>query len=373
MNSEEKNSVLIIDDEKANIIKLSHILGSEYTLYASKGGQNGICTAKSNRPDVILLDILMPEMDGYEVLAILKSSEETKEIPVIFVTGLTNTIDEEKGLALGAADYITKPFNSTIVKLRVGNQINAVNQTRLKIEKEAAEQSNKAKTEFLSRISHEMLTPMNTVMGMLQLARMKAPGKETLRIYDEIDGAAFRLLELINDMLDIYAVEKKNFKLVSANFVFADMIDNVLKIIEPCMNTKKHRFSSNIDQTIPDTVTGDESRLAQVLHNLLANAAKFTPEGGEIQLRIYCLSEESGLCTLQAEVIDNGIGMTKKEQTALSRVFEQGIGGAARKYGGMGLGIPISKHIVEEMGGRMWFESEEGKGTRFFFTFRVGS
>jgi len=127
MNSKSRNSVLVIDDEKANIIKLTHILSPEYTVYASKSGKNGIAMAKKNLPDIILLDILMPEMDGYEVLSILKNIEETNKIPVIFVTGLGDAADEEKGLALGAADYISKPFSPVIVKLRVQNQVKILN------------------------------------------------------------------------------------------------------------------------------------------------------------------------------------------------------------------------------------------------------
>ncbi|MCL2002880.1 MAG: diguanylate cyclase [Oscillospiraceae bacterium] len=127
MNNEGKNSVLVIDDEKANIIKLTHILSPEYTVYASKNGKNGVEMALKNLPDVILLDILMPEMDGYEVFRVLKNADETKEIPIIFITGLGNDADEEKGLALGAADYISKPFSPAIVKLRIQNQVRILN------------------------------------------------------------------------------------------------------------------------------------------------------------------------------------------------------------------------------------------------------
>ncbi|MCL2056062.1 MAG: diguanylate cyclase [Oscillospiraceae bacterium] len=127
MGEKRKRGILIIDDEKSNIVMLSHILSPDYTVYASKSGKNGIALAKNNLPDLILLDILMPEMDGYEVLSALKASKETKEIPVIFVTGLSDSGDEQKGLALGAADYIAKPFSPAIVKLRVLNQIKILN------------------------------------------------------------------------------------------------------------------------------------------------------------------------------------------------------------------------------------------------------
>jgi len=125
-----KNSVLIVDDEKANIIALTHILSSEYTVFAAKNGSDAIEIAKEHLPDVILLDVLMPEMDGYDVLSCLRSTEITQAIPVIFITGLSNAADEEKGLDLGASDYISKPYSSAIVKLRVRNQIRIVNQIR---------------------------------------------------------------------------------------------------------------------------------------------------------------------------------------------------------------------------------------------------
>jgi len=124
----EKNSVLIVDDEKANIMALTLILSSEYHVYAAKNGPDAIEVAKTHLPDVILLDILMPEMDGYQVLTILKELDETCEIPVIIVTGLNNSEEEEKGLRMGAADYISKPFSPAIIRLRILNQIQMHNQ-----------------------------------------------------------------------------------------------------------------------------------------------------------------------------------------------------------------------------------------------------
>ena len=117
------NSVLIVDDENMNMFALTHMLKSDYTVYAAKNGQSAIRIAKKQLPDVILLDILMPEMDGYEVLSLLKSDEETRKIPVIFVTGLINPEDEKKGLELGAADYISKPFDAEDVRMKVRYQI----------------------------------------------------------------------------------------------------------------------------------------------------------------------------------------------------------------------------------------------------------
>jgi len=127
MEKTKKNSLLIIDDDKSNILELKHILGQDYNIHVAKDGQDAIEIANEYLPDVILLDIIMPEMDGYEVITVLKRSEKTKSIPVIFVTGLNDAVDEEKGLIMGAADYISKPYRSAIVKLRVRNQIQILN------------------------------------------------------------------------------------------------------------------------------------------------------------------------------------------------------------------------------------------------------
>jgi len=131
MEEAKSNSVLVVDDESSNILALTHILGPDYVIYAAKNGQKGIEAADKYLPDVILLDIMMPEMDGYAVISALKNAETTRDIPVVFITGLSNADDEEKGLNLGAADYISKPFSPAIVKLRVRNQIKMINQLRM--------------------------------------------------------------------------------------------------------------------------------------------------------------------------------------------------------------------------------------------------
>jgi diguanylate cyclase (GGDEF)-like protein len=130
MDGDRKNSLLIVDDEKMNLKVLTHILGDDYVIYTATNGASAVTRAREYRPDLILLDILMPEMDGYETLAILKKDEKTQNIPVIFITGLNSNEDEEKGLSLGTVDYISKPFGNMIVKLRVQNQIKIVNQLR---------------------------------------------------------------------------------------------------------------------------------------------------------------------------------------------------------------------------------------------------
>jgi len=371
MEEMKQNSVLVVDDENSNIMALTHILGPDYTVYAAKSGPNAIAAAEKYLPDVILLDIIMPEMDGYAVLSALKTNERTQNIPVIFITGLSNPDDEEKGLSLGADDYISKPFGAAIVKLRVANQIKIINQTRLIIKKETAVKSGRARSEFLSRMSHEMRTPMNAIMGMTALIKNTSETEKRNDMLDKINSASAHLLSLIDDVLDMSDIEDNKLRLSHAEFSFAVMIRDILNKANPNIKAKQQSLTTDIDPSIPDTLIGDEKRISQVILNLLSNAGKFTPEQGLIQIGAAVRSVEDETLTMQIEVIDNGIGISKEQCESLFLPFEQADGGVSRKFGGAGLGLAISKHIVELMGGEIRVESEPGKGSRFVFTIKT--
>jgi len=385
-----KNSVLIIDDEPTNILALKQILSPECVVYGATDGNTGINAAKEKVPDLILLDVIMPSMDGYEVLSVLKSKPETRDIPVIFVTGLGSGDAEEKGLALGAEDYILKPFSSVIVKLRVRNLLKLINRTREKNEiehdlnvvlnlkaelieaKEHAEYLSRAKSELLARMSHEMLTPMNAIIGMLQIVRIQMEGVEEASVcIDEIDNSSHLLLRLINDVLDISSMEYNTFKLVDAGFSFRSMLRGALKVAGYYADKKGQKISFGVDSSIPDLLIGDEKHLSQVLNNLMANSIKFTPENGEIHLEASMLSNSHGVIKLQFEISDNGIGISEEQQKGLFDLFEQVDGGKTRKHGGIGIGLTLSKRIVEMMGGEIWVDSELEKGAKFTFTCNV--
>jgi len=396
MIDENKNVVLIIDDETANIIALTNILSTEYDVFAAKNGADAIALAIEHMPDVVLLDVLMPEMDGYEVIAELKSIEKTKNIPVIFITGLDNAEAEKKGLALGASDYIPKPFNPDIVKLRVANQVKLVNHIRtleerdelerqLRIIKELeagliaakeqaehsrelAEQANRAKSEFLARMSHEMLTPMNTISGMLQIVKLKEIPDSISDYIAETTKASTHLLNLIRGVLDISGTEYGVFKLSSEVFNFSTMAKGVLETAEYNASQKNQTLISSIDPAIPVKIKGDEMRLKQVIGNLLANAVKFSPEQSDIYFNAQLQSKEGDKITLVFEVADSGIGISKEQQESLFTIFEQVDGGITRKHGGIGIGLALSKRIVEMMGGTITLDSELDKGAKFTFT-----
>jgi len=234
--------------------------------------------------------------------------------------------------------------------------------------KEIAEHASSAKGEFLSRMSHEMRTPMNAIIGMTSIAKgSKDPDKKEYCL-DKIESASKHLLGVINDILDMSKIEANKFELSCQAFDFEKMLINVTNVINFRIEEKKQNLIINQDKNIPVSIIGDELRLSQVITNLLTNAVKFTPESGTITLRAKDLSVPAGKPTLQIEVADNGIGISVEQQSRLFTSFEQAEGGTARKYGGTGLGLAISKRIVELMGGRIWIESEFGTGSKFIFT-----
>jgi len=367
-DSEAKNSVLIVDDEKANLIALTQILNKEYTVYAAKDGQQAIAEARELKPDVILLDVLMPEMDGYKTIVELKNYEDTKEIPVIFITGLNDTDSEKKGLALGAMDYIYKPFHPEIVKLRVQTHLKIVNHTRTLAAKEEVEYLSRAKNEFLARMSHEMRTPMNAIMGMMQIIKMRGVPDNIKDNLSKIDAACAQMMRLIDDTLDISGMEYGINKIISSAFNFYTMLETVSQEAGYNASEKNQTLKFKADPAIPQSLEGDEKRLKQVITTLLANAVKFTPDNGEISFEAFILKEDKEIITLQIEVTDNGIGISKEQQNKIFNIFEQVDGGNTRKYGGIGLGLALSKHIIGKMGGSIRIESELEKGAKFIFT-----
>ena len=238
----------------------------------------------------------------------------------------------------------------------------------LKIE---AEQISRYKSEFLSRMSHEMRTPMNAIMGMTAVAQNSNDPEKKEYCLSRIDDASRHLLSLINDILDISKIEADKFELDLAEFDFGRMISNVLNISKFRMDEKEQELTVSIDKAIPPVLIGDEQRLIQVINHLLINAAKFTPEKGLINFNAKICGEENGVYTLQIEITDNGIGIAKNIQERLFHSFEQADGSITRKFGGTGLGLAISKRIVELMGGEIWVESELGEGSKFAFTFKA--
>ena len=237
----------------------------------------------------------------------------------------------------------------------------------VKLQKEL-ETANRAKSVFLANMSHEIRTPMNAIIGMTSIGKSTVDIERMNYCFDKIEDASKHLLGVINDVLDVSKIEAGKFELTPVEFNFEKMLHNVVNIVNFRVEEKQQKLTVNIDDAIPDNLVADDHRLAQVIANLLSNAIKFTPNDGSIRLDTRFLGEQDGVCTIQIEVTDTGMGISPEQQSRLFQSFQQAESSTSREFGGTGLGLVISKNIVEMMGGRIWIESSLGAGSTFGFT-----
>ena len=228
-----------------------------------------------------------------------------------------------------------------------------------------AEYASRAKSIFLSNMSHEIRTPLNAIIGMTTIGITSDDMEKMEYCLSKIDEASKHLRGIVNDILDMSKIEANKFELSYTSTHFARMVKRTVNFIAFCVEERHQELTVYIDNRIPAVIETDDQRLAQVVINFLSNAAKFTPEGGKISLSTELVAEDGGECTIRFAVSDTGIGISPEQQSRVFRSFEQADNSTSRKFGGTGLGLAISKKIVEMMGGRVWVESELGKGATF--------
>ena len=273
-------------------------------------------------------------------------------------------VRHEDGYAIAAYTRDLRQFNKMMKDI-------SEKSAHLELALEQAKAASKAKGNFLSAMSHEMRTPMNAIIGMTAIGKKANNIEGKNHALNKIGDASSHLLGVINDVLDMAKIEANKLELAPVEFNFERMLQRVTAVINFKVDEKQQQLTLNIDSNIPNFLVGDDQRLAQVIANLLSNAVKFTPEGGKIQLDASLLAEKEGECELRIEVADNGIGISEQQQEKLFGMFEQAESGTSRKYGGTGLGLVLSKNIVELMNGKVWIESELGNGARFIFTVKM--
>jgi len=229
----------------------------------------------------------------------------------------------------------------------------------------------KAKTDFLANMSHEIRTPLNAVIGMTSIGKNATSTERKDYCFGKIEDASKHLLGVVNDILDMSKIEANKLELSEVSFDIEKMLQNVVNVAAYRVEEKKQHFMVYIDDNVPALLKGDDQRLSQIIANLVSNAVKFTPEGGSISIYTHLAATEDGYDTIQFEVKDTGIGITKEQQAKLFSDFQQAEAATSRSFGGTGLGLAISKRIVEMMSGRIWIESEPGKGSSFKFTVKL--
>ncbi|GHV49546.1 hypothetical protein FACS1894216_00020 [Synergistales bacterium] len=236
---------------------------------------------------------------------------------------------------------------------------------------QASESANHAKASFLANMSHEIRTPMNAIIGMTSIGKAASDIERKDYAFGKIENASVHLLGVINDILDMSKIDAGKLELSYTEFNFEKMLQKVVNVINFRVEERHQDFTLHIDRNIPHNIISDDQRLTQVITNLLSNAVKFTPEGGSVRVDTHFIGEENGACAVQIDVTDSGIGISKEQQSRLFSSFQQAESSTSRKFGGTGLGLAISKRIVEMMGGKIWIESEPGKGSTFSFTIRA--
>jgi len=391
--TEEQNKIIVVDDNLDILSVIRNILKDNYEVYPCPSVAKMFVVLEHIKPDLILLDVEMPETNGYEAAKKLKNSAQYKDIPIIFLTSMVDEQSEIEGLSIGAVDYIRKPIVVPLFLQRIKTHLSFLEQKKvilarnkeieelleiktneIKLREKAeqeAQNASRAKGDFLSHMSHEIRSPLNAVIGMINIVTEK-DDIQTIKLYLEKAGnAAKQVLGVINDILDISKIEANKFELSYGEFNFVKMITTIVDVISIRAHEKHHNIAVTLDPDIPPFIIGDELRLAQVITNLMANAVKFTPENGKIELNAQKLEEKDDEVTIRIEVVDSGIGISPIHQKKLFTSYSQADNNIAQKYGGTGLGLVISKQIVELMHGTIWIESELKKGSKFIFTIKA--
>ena len=373
MNDTEP-TILVVDDTEDNLDLLEFALKRKpVKMLRATSGLACLTLAKENKPDLILLDIQMPEMDGFETLKRLRANPETAKIPVIFLTAQRKDPESiAKGLAMGADQYLTKPIDTEELLVR----------TRMLISlKKAEAELERMKADFMAMLVHDLRSPLIGIKNVLELLQESDKSIPLSQDYFELINSAQvsgnRLLELVSDLLDVSKYEAGNIAFDKASVPVSRFIDPILRQMEVQFRQKNVKLTTSYADGLPNVFV-DAQKTEQVMMNFLSNALKFTKSGGTIELiaepiteKIHTELEDMNRRFVRVKITDSGVGIAAEELPLLFKRYKQASSARTTKQKGTGLGLVICKLIVEAQGGTVGVQSELGKGSTFSFTLPV--
>ncbi len=382
-----KPLVLVIDDSLVNLAFLGDILEkNHFDIVLANSGERGLAIAKQSHPDIVLLDVVMPGWDGYETCERIKQDTELEKIPILFLSALGSTENKVRALQAGGVDYVSKPFQKEELLARVRTHIElahlrknlereVANKTEsiqslfeaLQLAYEKTQQASILKSQFLRNISHEFRTPMNIVLGMLEMLVEETELTQEQRHYTEAAvNAAKQLMDILVNMLNFSQQFNNELKQIITDFEIPDLVDNVIKNLAARMKAKDLPLITEIAPQLNKPLRGNSDYVHKILSKLLDNAIKFTAQG-EIIIRVDEIETADHKCWIRFEVKDTGIGISPEQQTYLFHTFYQVDGSPTRLYQGIGMGLAVAKMFTEQMGGKIGVTSALSQGSLFWF------
>jgi signal transduction histidine kinase len=362
--------ILIVDDDPIVRSLMRDALEDEgFTVVEAEDGIEACRVCEERLPVLLVVDVVMPQMDGFELCRELRNRPATKDVPILIATGLDDLRSVAKAYDAGATDFIAKPLNWLILNHRIRYMLRAArafnelrqNQERLRTAKEAAEAANRAKSEFLTNMSHELRTPLNAIIGFSSMMhdQLAGPlGTQYLEYTKIIAESGSHLLAIINDILDVARAETGRLKLSEEEFDVAGIVSLSAAMIRTLAEKTEVECSFEVADDLP-LFWGDPTKMRQILINLLTNAIKFTPAGG----KVWFTAKQEPNGAINFLIKDTGIGIAADKMAIALAPFGQVDSSLARRYDGVGLGLPLTKRLLELHDGTLEIVSEPGKGT----------